>query len=169
MRIHDNNGRKQEGLDVLLNDEVKMLKQVPLFAGVSPAKLKLLAFTSERVLYRAEEVLFSQGDPGDAAFVILSGRADVLVDGPKGPIRVAELEENAIVGEIAILCDVARTATVKAVTQVEALRISKDNFFKLLTDFPEMTIEVVRVLADRLSQTTAELTEVRSRGGQAVH
>jgi CRP-like cAMP-binding protein len=154
---------------VLLNDEVKMLKQVPLFAGVSPAKLKLLAFTSERVLYRAEEVLFSQGDPGDAAFVILSGRADVLVDGPKGPIRVAELEENAIVGEIAILCDVARTATVKAVTQVEALRISKENFFKLLTDFPEMTIEVVRVLADRLSQTTAELTEVRSRTAQAVH
>jgi CRP-like cAMP-binding protein len=154
---------------VLLNDEVKMLKQVPLFAGVSPAKLKLLAFTSERVLYREGETLFLQGDPGDAAFVILSGRADVLVEGPKGPIRVAELEENAIVGEIAILCDVARTATVKAVTQVEALRISKENFFKLLTDFPEMTIEMVRVLADRLSQTTAELTEVRSRGGQAVH
>jgi CRP-like cAMP-binding protein len=154
---------------VLLNDEVKMLKQVPLFAGVSPAKLKLLAFTSERVLYRAGETLFLQGDPGDAAFVILSGRADVLVEGPKGPIRVAELEENAIVGEIAILCDVARTATVKAVTQVEALRISKENFFKLLTDFPEMTIEVVRVLADRLSQTTAELTEVRSHGTQVVH
>ncbi len=154
---------------MLLNDEVKMLKQVPLFAGVSPAKLKLLAFTSERVLYRADEVLFSQGDPGDAAFVILSGKADVLVDGPAGQIRVAELTENAIVGEIAILCDVARTATVKAVTQVEALRISKDNFFKLLADFPEMTIEVVRVLADRLSQTTIELTEARSRAAQAVH
>jgi CRP-like cAMP-binding protein len=154
---------------VLLNDEVKMLKQVPLFAGVSPAKLKLLAFTSERVLYRAQETLFAQGDPGDAAFVILSGHADVLVDGPTGEIKVAELEENAIVGEIAILCDVARTATVRATTQVEALRISKDNFFKLLTDFPEMTIEVVRVLADRLSQTTVELTEARSRIAQGVH
>ncbi len=154
---------------MLLNDEVMMLKQVPLFAGVSPAKLKLLAFTSERVVYRADETLFMQGDPGDAAFVILSGRADVLVDGPSGPIRVAELEKNAIVGEIAILCDVARTATVKAVTQVEALRISKDNFFKLLTDFPEMTIEMVRVLADRLTQTTSELTEARSLAARSVH
>jgi CRP-like cAMP-binding protein len=154
---------------VLLNDEVKMLKQVPLFAGVSPAKLKLLAFTSERVLYRADEVLFTQGDPGDAAFVILSGTADVLVNGPSGQIRVAELQENAIVGEIAILCDVARTATVKATTQVEALRISKDNFFKLLTDFPEMTIEMVRVLADRLSQTTVELTEARSKATKDLH
>ncbi len=154
---------------MLLNDEVMMLKQVPLFAGVSPGKLKLLAFTSERVVYRANETLFLQGDPGDAAFVILSGRADVLVDGPSGPIRVAELEKNAIVGEIAILCDVARTATVKAATEVEALRISKDNFFKLLTDFPEMTIEMVRVLADRLSQTTSELTEARSLAARNVH
>ncbi len=154
---------------MLLNDEVKMLKLVPLFAGVSPAKLKLLAFTSERVVYRADEILFAQGDTGDAAFVILSGRAEVLVDGPAGPIRVAELHENAIVGEIAILCDVARTATVKAVSQVEALRISKDNFFKLLTDFPEMTIEMVRVLADRLSQTTTELTEARSLAAKNLH
>ena len=154
---------------MLLNDEVKMLQQVPLFAGVSPAKLKLLAFTSERVLYRTGEVLFLQGDVGDAAFVILSGRADILVDGPEGQIKVAEVGENAIVGEIAILCDVARTATVSAATEVEALRISKDNFVKHLVDFPEMTLEVVRVLADRLSQTTIELTEARSRAGQGVH
>lgn len=148
---------------MLLNDEVKMLRQVPLFAGVSPSKLKLLAFTSERASYRTGEILCRQGDPGDAAFVLLSGHADVIVDGPTGQIKVADLEDNAIVGEIAILCGVARTATVKAVTPVEALRISKDNFFKLMTDFPEMTIEVVRVLADRLSQTTVELTEARSR------
>ncbi len=154
---------------MLLNDEVKMLRQVPLFAGVSPAKLKLLAFTSERVCYRAGEALFHQGDAGDAAYVILSGRADILADSDKGPIKVAEVEENSIVGEIAILCDVTRTATVQAATQVETLRISKENFIKLLTDFPEMTIEVVRVLADRLSQTTAELTEARSRVAQPAH
>lgn len=154
---------------MLLNDEVKMLKQVPLFVGVSPAKLKLLAFTSERVVYRAGEVLFHQGDVGDAAFVILSGNADVVADTPKGPIRVAEVGENAIVGEIAILCDIARTATVVARTQVEALRISKDTFVKMLADFPEMTIEVMRVLADRLSRTTAELTEARVQVNQRSH
>ena len=154
---------------MLLNDEVRMLKQVPLFAGVPPAKLKLLAFTSERVLYRAGETLFRQGDAADAAFVILSGQADILSDGPAGPIRVAEVGENAIVGEIAILCDVARTATVRARSEVEALRIGKENFVKLLTDFPEMTIEVVRVLADRLTHTTAELSEARSRAAKNLH
>lgn len=147
----------------MLNDEAKMLKRVPLFAGLSPAKLKLLAFTSERVIYRGGEVLFRQGDPGDAAYVILSGRAAIIADSDEGPIQVAEVEDNAIVGEIAILCGAPRSATVQATTALEALRIGKDEFLKLLTDFPEMTIEVVRVLAERLSRTTAELTEARSR------
>ena len=98
----------------MLKDEVQTLRQVPLFAGVAPAKLKLLAFASDRVSYRTGETLFHQGDPGDAAYVILEGKADILAEVGSGQIKIAELEDNAIVGEIAILCDVSRTATVKA-------------------------------------------------------
>ncbi|WP_274626770.1 cyclic nucleotide-binding domain-containing protein [Arvimicrobium flavum] len=148
---------------MLLKDEVGMLKRVPLFSGVEPSKLKLLAFTSDRVSYNAGQTLFHQGDEGDAAYVILSGTADILVESDAGPIKVAELEPNAIVGEIAILCDVSRTATVKATDRLEALRIKKDHFLRMLKENPEMTIEIVRVLADRLSHTTAELSAARSR------
>ena len=158
---------------MLLNDEVKMLRQVPIFAGMASAKLRLLAYTSDRVAYRCGEVLFHQGDDGDAAYVILQGQADVTVTTPQGELRVAQVSENAMVGEIAILCDVARTATVRAVTPVEALRISKENFVKLLLDFPEMTLEIVRVLAARLSDTiatlTAELAAARNAANHSVH
>lgn len=152
---------------MLLNDEVGMLRRVPLFSGVAPAKLKLLAFTSDRVSYGAGQILFRQGDEGDAAYVILSGSAEILVETPAGQIKVAEVEPNEIVGEIAILCDVSRTATVKASVPVEALRIKKDHFLRLLTEFPEMTVEIVRVLADRLAHTTSELTDARSKERQA--
>lgn len=148
---------------MLLKDEVGMLKRVPLFSGVEPSKLKLLAFTSDRVSYNAGQTLFHQGDEGDAAYVILSGTADILVNSDSGQIKVAELEPNAIVGEIAILCDVSRTATVKATERLEALRIRKDHFLRMLKENPEMTIEIVKVLADRLSATTAELSAARSR------
>lgn len=148
---------------MLLKDEVGMLRQVPLFSGVAPAKLKLLAFTSDRVTYAPGQMLFKQGDVGDAAYVVLSGKAEVLVDAASGQIKVAELEPNSIVGEIAILCNVSRTATVRAITAVEALRIRKDHFLRLLGEYPEMTVEIMRVLADRLSHTTAELTEERSK------
>ena len=132
---------------MLLNDEVGMLRRVPLFSGIEPTKLKLLAFTSDRVSYSAGQILFRQGDEGDAAYVILSGTAEVLVESESGQIKVAELEPNSIVGEIAILCNVSRTATVRAAAPLEALRIRKEHFLRLLTEFPEMTIEILRVLA----------------------
>ena len=148
---------------MLLKDEVGMLKRVPLFAGVEPAKLKLLAFTSDRVSYNAGQVLFRQGEEGDAAYVILTGSADILVESDAGQIKVAGVEPNAIVGEIAILCDVSRTATVQASERLEALRIRKDHFIRMLKENPEMTLEILKVLADRLSATTAELSLERSR------
>lgn len=147
----------------MLKDEVQTLRQVPLFAGVAPAKLKLLAFASDRVSYRPGEILFRQGDPGDAAYVILEGKADILADASGGQIKIAELSDNAIVGEIAILCDVSRTATVKAAGPLEALRIRKDDFLKLLADYPDMMFEILRSLAQRLTRTTSELTEARAQ------
>jgi CRP-like cAMP-binding protein len=130
---------------------------------VAPAKLKLLAFTSDRVTYAPGQIIVRQGEVGDAAYVVLSGEAEVLVDSPNGQIKVAEVHPNAIVGEIAILCNAMRTATVRATTSVETLRIRKDHFLRMLGEYPEMTVEIMRVLADRLSHTTAELSEERSR------
>ncbi|RYE54500.1 MAG: cyclic nucleotide-binding domain-containing protein [Rhizobiaceae bacterium] len=147
----------------MLKDEVQTLRQIPLFAGVAPAKLKLLAFASDRVSYRTGETLFRQGDPGDAAYVILEGRADILAEADTGQIRIAVLEDNAIVGEIAILCDVSRTATVRAAGPLEALRIRKDDFLKLLADYPDMMFEILRSLAQRLARTTSELTDARAQ------
>jgi CRP-like cAMP-binding protein len=147
----------------MLKDEVQTLRQVPLFAGVAPAKLKLLAFASDRVSYRPGEILFRQGDPGDAAYVILEGKADILAESNGSLIKIAELADNAIVGEIAILCDVSRTATVKASGPLEALRIRKDVFLNLLADYPDMMFEILRSLAQRLTRTTSELTEARAQ------
>lgn len=148
---------------MLLKDEVEMLKRVPIFSRIAPAKLKLLAFTSDRISYSAGQILFHQGDQGDAAYVVLSGTADILVDTPAGEIKVADVNINSIVGEIAILCDVSRTATVKATSKLEVLKISKEHFLKLLSDFPEMAVEIMRVLADRLNHTTSELTAARAK------
>ncbi len=146
-----------------LNEEVEALRRIPLFAKIEPAKLKLLAFTSQRITYKPGDVLFHQGDPGDAAYVIFGGEADVTVNTPGGPLTVAHLKQHDFVGEIAILCDVPRTATVTAVTELVTLRIAKDLFFRLVNDFPQIAIEIMRVLAQRLERTTADLREARAK------
>ena len=145
-----------------LKEEVDILRNIPLFANIEPTKLKLLAFASERLTYRADQVLFHQGEPGDSAYIILSGKAAVVVDGPSGPLTVAELSRNDIVGEIAILCDVPRTATVMARSELITLRVSKETFFRLIQQFPQMGIEIMRVLALRLERTTQQLREART-------
>ena len=146
-----------------LNEEVELLRNIPLFAKLEPSKLKLLAFTSERITYEADQVLFNQGDVGDAAYIIVEGAASVLVETPDGPLEVASLGRNDFVGEIAILCDVPRTATVKATARTVTLRITKDLFFRLVAEFPEMSVEIMRELAARLEQTTKQLREAMAK------
>lgn len=146
-----------------LNEEVELLRRIPLFAKIEASKLKLLAFTSQRLTYKPGDVLFHQGDPGDAAFVIIGGEADVMVDAPGGQFKVAHLKQNDFVGEIAILCDVPRTATVIAASEVTTLRIEKDLFFRLIADFPQIAIEIMRVLAQRLERTTADLRSLSAK------
>lgn len=143
-----------------LQQEVDLLRKIPMFAKIEPAKLKLLAFTSERLSYSDGDVLFHQGEAGDAAFVIISGEAEVGIATDEGPLVVARLSDHDFVGEIAILCDVPRTATVTAVTDLEALRISKDLFFRMVKEFPEIAIEVMRELAHRLENTNSRLRDV---------
>ena len=140
-----------------LNEEVELLKGVPIFSKIEQAKLKLLAFTSERMTFSAGQELFHQGDQGDAMYVILGGVADVLIDTPGGQITVAELKKNGFVGEIAILCDVPRTATIKAREALSTLKISKDMFYRLVAEFPQMAVEVMRELAHRLEDTNQKL------------
>jgi CRP-like cAMP-binding protein len=147
---------------MLLNDEVELLGKVSLFCGLQPSQLKLLAFTSQRLTFEEGDMLFNQNDPGDAAYVILSGQAEVVIDIKGVDVVVATLEKNSIIGEIAILCDVPRTAGVRAATRLETLCIEKEQMLKLLQEFPSMAIELMKVLAERLTATTADLSMARS-------
>ena len=146
-----------------LQEEVELLRNIPLFAKIELSKLKLLAFTSERLTYSQDEILFSQGDAGDAAYIIIDGEADIVVNTPGGPLVIATLKQNEIVGEIAILCDVPRTATVRAKTELTTLRITKELFFNLTIEFPQIAVEIMRELAHRLEQTTTKLREAVAR------
>ncbi len=145
-----------------IEEEVEILRNIPMFRKIDPTKLKLMAFASERLMFKPDQVLVRQGELGDAAFIIVEGTAEVLIDTPDGPVAVARLKRNDIIGEIAILCDVPRTATVQAIDELTALKITKELFFRMVSDFPDMGIEIMRSLAHRLEQTTAQLMEARA-------
>ena len=145
-----------------LNTEVEILRKIPLFSNIDHSKLKLLAFTSETLTFSPGQDLFLQGDIGDSAYIIMDGEADVLIEGPEGEIPVTRLGKHKLIGEIAILINRPRTATVRAVTELTTLVISKDLFLRLVTEFPEIGIEIMRELAHRLERTTTQLRDAHS-------
>jgi CRP/FNR family transcriptional regulator, cyclic AMP receptor protein len=142
-----------------IQDDVEALKRIPLLAKVDPTKLKLMAFASERMQFQTGDILFNQGDAADAAYIILEGKAEILVDTPGGPLKVAEVEKGAFVGEIGILCEIPRTATIRATAPMLSLKITKDLFFQMVTDFPSIGLEVMRVLAHRIEHMNIQLRD----------
>lgn len=144
-----------------LKDEVDLLGSIPMFSNVPANKLKLLAFASDRMTFDAGQNLFLQDDVADAAYVIIEGKAEVLVATDEGEACVATLERNAFVGDMAILADIARTATVRAVGHLEVLRIKKEHMMEMVLDTPALTLAVLQTLVDRLTKTTKDLSEAR--------
>lgn len=158
-----------------LKEEYELLRRVPYFAEIEPPKLKLLAFMSERVAFDPGMRLFRQGDPGDAAYLIISGEAEVTRETPAGPVLLATLGANEIVGDMAILGNVPRNATVSARSRLVTLRISKEPFMRMVREFPSMAVAMMQELAgrlaatnDQLSATVAELRHVREQTGIAA-
>jgi CRP-like cAMP-binding protein len=135
---------------------------VPYFTEIEPAKLKLLAFMSERVAFDDGKRLFRQGDPGDAAYLIIDGEAEIILEGPGGPIMVATLGANEITGEMAILGGAPRSATVRAKGRLVTLRIPKEPFMRMVREFPSMAISIMQELAHRVDDTNNQLRKARA-------
>jgi CRP-like cAMP-binding protein len=144
-------------MTVNLATDVEALRRLTIFADIELSKLKLLAFTSERVSFQPGDLLFRQDDAPEAAFVILEGRVRLVVDTPAGQRDFVDVPAGGIVGEIGILCDHPRIASAQAITPVNALRIARDPFLRMLMEFPHIAITVMRELALRLERTTREL------------
>jgi CRP-like cAMP-binding protein len=141
-----------------LKQEFELLRRVPIFAEIEPARLKLLAFMSERVGFDPGKRLMQQGDAADAAYLIIEGHAEVILETPAGPVIVATLGANESVGEMGILGNVPRNATVRAKERVIALRISKEPFMRMVREFPSMAISIMQELAQRLDSTNQQLS-----------
>lgn len=143
----------------ILNAEISALAQVPLFSEMDASQLKLLAFTSERLTYTKGEDLFHQGDAGTAAYVILEGAVDIVVGEGDDELVVNHLEQNELVGDMALLSTKPRSATVRAETDVTVLELKKELFLELLEGSPHVAAHIARIMSDRLYNMTAQFQD----------
>lgn len=144
-----------------LNEAVEVMSEIPMFRRIDPKRLKLFAFMGEALSFRPSERLFEKGDEGDAAYIILDGEVDVLIPTPNGEISVAVLGPKQIFGEMAVLCDQPRSTAIAAKSDLRVLRLKRKAILDLLREFPDIALEFVKVLAERLERTSRELAEAR--------
>ena len=144
-----------------LADETDLLRKIPMFAKLEMSKLKLLAFTSEIVNYDAGEELFHAGDAADCAYVIMQGAVDIVNDTSTGRIVVSTLTQNNLFGELGLLNNEARIATLVAQDKLQVMRIEADMFFRLLSENPDVAFHVIQLLSVRLAKSHAEVEKLQ--------
>ena len=145
-----------------ISQEADLLRKVPMFSKMEPSKLKLLAFTSESLTFEPGEFLCHEGDPADCAYVIMSGEVEILgetADG--GEVLFGVRGANELIGEMAVLTTAPRSAGVRAQGEVVAMRIMDEALLKLLKENPEIALDVMRQLIDRLADATEKYQQVQ--------
>jgi CRP/FNR family cyclic AMP-dependent transcriptional regulator len=133
------------------NEKLELIAKVPLFAGLSKAELAKVAAIADEIDLPEGKVLTRQGERGREFFVLLDGEAEVRRNGRKLATRRA----GEFVGEIALVSDRPRTATVTATKPVSALVIRDVDFRTLINRTPQIALKVLEAFADRLPPDAA--------------
>jgi len=129
--------------------KVELIKKVPLFSKLSKKELEEVAHIADELDLPKGKLMAEEGDRGREFFVLLEGEADVT----KGDQSINTMREGDFFGEIALVTDKARTATVTATTPMRALVITDRAFRELLRNSPEIQGKVLEAVADRLAAT----------------
>ena len=142
-----------------------VLRKTPLFAGLDDASLERLAETTEPMQVPAGELLIREGDPGDSMYVVTSGELEVTKRAGTSELPLARVGPGAIQGEMAALEGRPRTASVRAVTDAEVIRIPREGLLALLDSGPEAAIALLRTVLERLRSTESMLRQREKLAG----
>jgi signal transduction histidine kinase len=129
------------------------LRRLPLFAGLNDQDMQRLLDMAEPVTLQAGELLMEEGTPGDSAYIILEGEFEILKRSGQQDVVIALRGPGEVIGEISLLDQSPRTASVRAVRQSHLLRIGQEALQQLLASSPSATRAVLRTIIERLRNT----------------
>src|SRR5260221_13300846 len=125
---------------------IGLMRRHPTFARLSEASIAGLIDRSALFRFAGDHVLIRQGDPSDAAFLLLDGEVDVVVETLYGPVHLARRSRHTLLGELDAFANLPRTPTVRTLTAVEVLRIAREDLLTIGRDNPALLLEVIQQL-----------------------
>jgi signal transduction histidine kinase len=137
----------------------EFLKRLPLFSGLAEEDLDRLYQMAESAPVQAGDVLMQEGSPGEALYVVLEGTFEVTKRSGQQEVVIASCKPGEVLGEISLLEQAPRSATVRALTSGRVLKISQASFQQLLALSPSAALDILRMVTTRLKETQSMLRQ----------
>ena len=148
-------------------EKIIFLKEVPFFQGMTIEQLKILAEVCEEELFEEDSRIFNAGDPGGALYVVVNGRVGIEREKRKGSFaRLANIEAHSYFGETNFFDNSPHSTSAVALQNTLTLRLRREPLVALARQHPNMSLELINVLSQRLRDANdriAELTRTRPR------
>lgn len=134
-------------------EKILFLKQIELFREFNARELGIIAQKAAEKSFSRGDVIFRQGEPGDSLYLVVGGKVRVVREEGQKKETLAILEERTCFGEMAILSEEVRSATIEALETLTLLKIDREEFRQLILKKPEMAFPIFRILIERLRNT----------------
>lgn len=145
-----------------LEENLEVLRRNPVFSEIPVQRLRVYAYLSRRMRFREGEFLFRQGDRDPRGYILMAGRAQIIREYKDQSLILNELKEGEFFGGLALLADVGRLFSIRAVTAVECLTVDRESFRKLVVQFPEVAIKAIDTMIKRIVLMEERLLEMKA-------
>jgi CRP/FNR family transcriptional regulator, cyclic AMP receptor protein len=146
--------------DLALTARVDLLRQIPVFAGLSEEALLVLAQAVDELEYQAGEIVVREGEPGNRMFIILSGSLEVVKNlGQPRETALDVMRSRNFLGEMSIVDSVVRSASVRALEKCRLFSLKGIDLYRLFKRFPEQYAIVILNIARDLARRLRALDE----------
>jgi CRP/FNR family cyclic AMP-dependent transcriptional regulator len=146
----------------MLDSKVELLRDLPIFDGLSEKQLRLIVNTSAKAFFVSGENIISRDEAGDTAFLVLTGSAR-CIDFPASPGTSTRIGPGALIGELAMLVDTIHSFTVQAIERVRAIAIHRQAMLRVMERDPAIAQKISDNLLLRLSALANDLRRLDSR------
>ena len=137
---------------MLTMEKILFLKTVTLFSSLKMNELATIAEISEEILLKKDKILFLENEIGDSLYLIIKGKVKVYKTLGNKEVIIAILGEKECVGEMSMLVNETRSATVSAAEDTELLRITSEDFRELVYDYPDIAFGMFKVFTKRIRE-----------------
>lgn len=131
------------------------LARVPIFSACTPDEIAAISAVSQDSHYQAGQIIVTQGTPGQAFYLILSGRVEIIRDG----VSIGTFGPGDFFGDMSLLDQAPRSATIRAIDPTSCLMLSSWDFKAMLQQHPAIAIKLLEVLSRRLRATDERIAQ----------